>query len=362
MKQRISASFLAIVFLALTAVGQKLEPPQLEPAPSTDSQEQLIKEGVALHDNTDYAGAISRYEQVLKENPNNIEALYELAYPYYAQKDYKKSIEVGYQAAKYKSPLLAATYAQLGSSFDESGEPKKAIEIYQFGIKLSPSNSLLQYNLAVTYLRTGQLEEARAAAKKAAGLGPNHASSQFILSRLFERGSYKIPSILAALRFLTLEPTSKRSDTALELVRKLMQAGVSPAKEGKNISIVLDTGQKKDEGDFESIDLFMSLMKAANYTEKNKEKSEIQLLVANCNSLFAILSKSTSKGDPSKFTWKYYVPYFVEMKQQGHTEAFIYYINQRSATAGVTEWLQQNESKVTQFLDWSKSYRWPKMD
>lgn len=362
MKKLVPAVFIVIVLLALTAAGQKLGPPRLEPAPSSETQEQLIKEGVALHDNGDYAGAISRYEQVLKENPNNILALYEMAYSYYAQKDYRKSIEVGHKAAQFKSPLLDATYVQMGSCYDESGDSKKAVEIYKAGIKLSPSSSLLHYNLALTYLRTGQLEEARDAAKKAAWLDPNHPSSQLILSTLFDKGSYKIPSLLAALRFLILEPTSKRSDAALERVRKLMQAGVSPAKDGKNISIVIETGQKKDEGDFESIDLFVGLMKAANYTEKNTDKSEIQLLVGNVNSLCAILSESTAKADRSKFTWKYYVPYLVEMKQQGHTEAFVYYINQRNNVVGVNDWLKQNQTKVTDFLAWSKSYRWPKID
>lgn len=361
-KSPVAAAFIAILLLALTAAGQKLEPPTLEPTLSTESQKQLINEGVALHDNGDYAGAISRYEQVLKENPNNILALYELAYSYYAQKDYKKSIEVGYRAAQFKSPLLDATYVQLGSCYDESGDSKKAVEIYKAGIKLSPSSSLLQYNLAVTYLRTGQLEDARAAVKRAVALDPDHPSSHLLLSRLFDKGSYKIPSLLAAWRFLILEPASQRSDVVLELVKKLMQAGVSPGKDGNNISIVLDTKQKKDEGDFESIDLFMGLMRAANYTEKNKDKSEIQLLVDNFNSLSSILSESTTKADRSKFTWKYYVPYFVQMKHQGHTEAFIYYVNQRSTIAGVDQWLKQHQNKVTDFLAWSKSYRWPKMD
>ena len=362
MKSQVAAAFIAILLLALTATGQKLEPPKLVPTPSTESQEQLIREGIELHDKGDYDGAISRYEAVLRENPNNVEALYGMSFSYYAKKDYQKSIDVGHRAAQFKSDLLEAIYVQMGTCFDDQGDSKKAVGTYKAGLKLSPSSSLLEYNLAVTYLHTGQLEDARAAVKKAAALNPNHPSSHLLLSTLFDKGSYKLPSLLAAWRFLILEPASQRSDVVLELVKKLMQAGVSPGKDGNNIRLILDTRQKKDEGDFESIDLFMGLMKAANYTEKNKDKSEIQLLVDNFNSLFSILSESTTKADRSKFTWKYYVPYFVEMKQQGHTEAFIYYVNQRSTIAGVDEWLKQHQNKVADFLAWSRSYRWPKMD
>ena len=71
---------------------------------------------------------------------------------------------------------------------------------------------------------------------------------------------------------------------------------------------------------------------------------------------FSLLSRSVR----SKFTWKYYAPYFVELKKQGHTEAFVYYINQQSTLAGVDQWLEQHQNKVTDFLNWSKGYQWPK--
>jgi len=362
MKSRVAAAFIATLFLAAAAVGQKLEKPKLIPTPATESQQQLIKEGIELHDKGDFDGAISRYEKVLKENPNNVLALYEMSFSYYAKKDYQKSIDTGYRAAQFKSDLLDAIYVQIGTCFDDQGDAKKAVEVYKAGLKLSPSSSLLEYNLAVTYLHTGKLEDARAAVKRAAMFNPNHPSSQLLLSTLFDKGSYKIPSLLAAWRFLILEPGSPRSEAVLELVSKLMQGGVAPGKDANTINLVFDTTQKKDEGDFQSIELFIGLMRAANLTEKNKDKSETQLLLDNFNSLFTVLSEQTNKADRSKFTWKFYVPYFVAMKQQGHTEAFTYYVNQRGTVAGVNVWLRQHQNKVHAFLDWSRNYQWPKPD
>lgn len=351
-----------ILLLALTTVGQELGKPKLDPTPSTESQKQLIKEAVELHDKGDYDGAISRYQEVLRENPNNVHALYEMSFSYYAKKDCQKSIETAYKAAQFKSNLIDAIYVQIGNCFDEQGNSKKAVETYRAGLKLAPASALLHYNLAVTYLRTEKFEDALGTVKQAAALDPNHSSSQLMLSRLFDRGYYKIPSLLAAWRFLILEPNSQRSDVALELVSKLMQRGVEPGKDGSNITIFVDPAPKKDEGDFGGIDLFMSLMRAANYTEKNKDKTEVQLLLANFNSLVTYLSEQTSKADRSKFTWKYYVPYFVAMKQQGHTDAFFYYVNQRSKLAGVNVWLREHQNRVHDFLDWSHNYQWPKPD
>jgi tetratricopeptide (TPR) repeat protein len=360
--RKIPAAFLFIVVLAMTVAGQKLEPPKLTPVPTTESQKQLIREGIALHDEGNYSDAISRYEQVLKENPDNVDALYELAYSSYTAKDYKRAIIVGHKAAQYRSPLLDQTYVLLGNCYDESGDPNKSVEVYKAGIKLNPSSSLLQYYLAITYLSTQHLKESKSAAKKSAGLDPNHPSSQLLLSTLFERGTYKIPSLLAALRFLVLEPNTTRSEAALERVKRIMQAGVSQGKDEKNINILVSSGQNKDEGDFGSIEMFMGLMKAASYTEKNKDKNEMQLLADNFENLFAVISESPNKGDRTKFTWTYYLPYFLELKKQGHTETFAYFINQRSNLPEVNSWLQLHQDKISNFLLWSRNYHWPKVD
>src|SRR2546427_6308875 len=85
-----------ITLLAFSASAQELKLPKLDPIPSTERQSQLIKEGVALHDRGDYDGAVSRYAEVLRENPNNISALYEMSYSYFVKKDYQKSLDAAY--------------------------------------------------------------------------------------------------------------------------------------------------------------------------------------------------------------------------------------------------------------------------
>lgn len=360
MKKR-TLSGVIILLLACVAHAQKLGEPKLEPTPSTPSQDQLIDQGVALHDRGDYDGAIRHYDEVLKENPNNVLALYEMSFSYFQKKDYRKSLEFAYKVAQFKSNLLPRIYGQIGNCLDELGDPKKAIETYKAGIKLFPSNFLLHFNLAITYNKLNEFDDARTSAKKSAGLNPQHSSSQILLAVLFDKASYKTPALLAACRFLILEPASRRTEGALRLMRKIMQGGVSAGNNPNEINIFVDMSAKKDEGDFGAIDLVIGLTKAAEHTEKNKGKTETQLQAESFETLFAILSES-SQADRSKFTWKYYAPYFVELKKQGHVEAFTYYINQQSTSPEVSEWLTQHKDKVAAFLAWSKSYPWPKMD
>jgi tetratricopeptide (TPR) repeat protein len=361
MRKQVLTGALVVLFLAVATQAQKLGEPKLEPSPSTAAQDELIKQGIALHDQGNYNGAISRYQEVLKENPNNVLALYEMGFSYFEKKDYRRSLEIAYKTAQFKSSLLPRVYVQIGNALDELGDAKKAIETYESGIKLFPGNFLLHFNLAITYNKLGKFDEARTAVKKSAALNPNHPTSNLLLAMLFDRGSYRTPALLAACRFLIFEPKSGRSETALAIIRKSMQTGVSAGTNPNEINIFVDMSAKKDEGDFTTIDLVISMATVAGKTEKNRDKTPMQLLTGSFETVFGVLAES-QKSDPSKFTWKYYVPYFVELKKQGHTEAFVYYINQREAPPEVTEWLAQNPDKVAAFLTWSKVYPWPKTD
>lgn len=361
MFKRTALLVFALALSSVCVLGQ-VDSPKLDPTPSTEKQAALIKEGVALHDQGNYDAAIAKYEEVLKENPNNVEALYEMSFSYSEKKDYRKGLDIALKGAQYKSKLLAAFYLQIGNNLDLLGEPKKSVEVYKAGIKLQPQNAMLHYNLAVTYRNLDKPDDARKTVKQAIALNPEHPSSHLFLSMLWYQESYKTPALLAASRFLVLEPRSERSASALKMVQQVMGGNVTAGKNPNEINIFVDMSAKKDEGDFGAIDLVLGLGKAAGMSKENKDKTEMQLLVEQFDTLFAIMSEQIDKGDKSKFTWKFYVPYFSEMKKRNYVEPFVYYIYQTSGKEEVQKWLANNRSRVNEFLSWSKGYVWPKAD
>lgn len=351
---------LLILILAcssLFAQGQ-VAPPKKTPGPSTGHQVVLIQEGVAQHDRGNYDAAIKLYEEALVENPDNVEAIYEMSFSYSMKKDYKKSLELAYHGAEYKSDMLAAFYMQIGNNLDILGDPKKSVEVYKSGLKLMPRMAMLHYNLAVTYRNMGKVDDARKVIKDGLLIDPNHPGSHALLSLVWQAGGYKTPALLAACRFLVLEPKSTRAAGQLRIVMDAMTGSVKRG-EGTNITIFMDTSAKKDEGDFGAIDMSMGLTRAVGMTEKNKGKTEMQLLVDQFNSFFAIMSEQSDKADMSKFTWKYYAPYFAELKQKDLVEPFVYFITQMDNNQETAKWLAENKTRVGDFLTWSKFYKWP---
>lgn len=352
-------TILLALFASIPVAAQQIDEPKLTPSPATEMQKMLIREGVALHDRGDYDGARAKYEQVLRENPNNVLALYELAFSYNMKKDFRKSLELAYKGAQYKSDELIGFYMLIGNNLDELNEPKKAVEVYKQAIRLKPDTPLLYYNLALTYTNLNNSEEARKNYKKALFLNPNHASSHLALANVFYNSRYKTPALFAVMRFLVLEPKSQRSLSGYKLLAELLRAGVGPGKNGADLHISVDAGGSKDEGDFTSMEIILSLSNVATSTEKNKGKSEVERLVHQLDTFLAVVSGGDSKADNSKFTWRYYIPYFVELKKRNYVAPFGYYISQSSNSSGVQEWLEANAGLVREFVSWSKSYRWP---
>ncbi len=356
----IRTALLTIIIACSSAYAQgQVDPPRLVPTPSTGQQVLLIREGVAQHDRGNYDAAIRMYEEALAENPNNVEALYELSFSYSMKKDHRKSLEVAYKGAKYKSDLLPAFYMQIGNNLDRLGEPEKSVEVYKAGIKLVPKMAMLHYNLAVTYRDMGKPDDARKAVKRALTIDPDHPGSHALLSSLWHKERYRTPALLAACRFLVLEPRSERANGLLRIAKEVMGGGVSTGENPNQITIFFDPSAKKDEGDFGAMDLVLGLGKAASMTEKNKGKTEMQLLVGQFETFFAIMSEQSDRADRNKFTWKFYAPYFIEMKQKNYVEPFVYYITQIDGNAEALKWLAVNKARVGDFLAWSKMYTWP---
>src|SRR5260370_42539006 len=118
---------------------------------------------MALHDQHNYEGAIAKYKQVLSENPWEVTALYELAFSYFENKNYKDALATTQLGAQCKSERLSLFYTLMASSLDELGRVQESIEIYKAALKQNPRIELLHYNLAVSLRRLGKNAEARSA-------------------------------------------------------------------------------------------------------------------------------------------------------------------------------------------------------
>jgi Flp pilus assembly protein TadD len=350
---------IALVGLTASLHSQESPRPIKAPVAPTVGQIEKLKAGVRLHDQGNFDGAIALYAEVLKENPDCLAAMFEIANSYHQKRDYGKALEYATLGTAYDSPELASFYLVIGSAHDDMGDAAKAIDAYKRGITLAPS-SLLHFNLAISLERLNKDDEAKVQLKQAALLNPNHASTHAEIGKLFMRKGLASQGVLAISRFLVLEPASARTAEAYRAWLDVLRGSVSTNADGKMTMSVNPGTDVGSEGNFLQQDLLIGISRASAMAQ-SEGKTQAQILVGQLDGWLAMLA-SDKVTDRSAFAWSYYAPYFIELQKRGYTEPFVYWISQRTDLPGVREWVADpaNRERVSAFVQWSRNYVWPK--
>lgn len=370
MEERVRIRILIQVFIlailgTTVGAGYDVPKPDRDPRPSTEEQARLITEGVALHEQGKFDEAIRLYRLVLEENPDNVDALWEWSLSLSAQGDHVGSLGVCRRGARYRSPALGGFYGMMANCLDDLGRQKDALKVYEAGLKILPvdqdrQRAMLCFNMAVTLVRLDKPEKARDSLKRAVVLNPSHPGSHLLLARLYQSGGYRIPALLAAARFLSLEPATQRSGQARQIFLAMLQQGVSSGEDGSKINILVNDKAKKDEGDFTVLEVGLQMAMALQFSSEVEKagKSQVRKVVDCFDRFLAMLAGGRLDKEPG-FVSLYYVPYFSELQKQGFAEAFTYSIFSGAGNEEVDAWLRDNAAKAGGLEAWSKSYRWP---
>lgn len=314
--------------------------------------EQIVQKGIELYDEGDYKGAVEQYKKALKIDKESPLANYEIAMAYYALKDYENAVKYSDNVINAKADLMEQAYIINGSALDLQGKSKEAIKVYTKAIKAFPKSHLLCYNLALTHYKLKDYKKTESAIQDALKINPGHSSSHLLLAYLMSDQGSRVKTLLALYNFLLVEPTGNRAESAFELLTDELQKGVKKGDDN-SISITLTDNGESDE--FQAAELMLSLLAASDGLEENEGKTEYELFTSNNESFFAVLGEL--KKDSKGFWWEFYVDFFYAMKNEGHVEAFSYYISLSKGDENIDKWLESNSEKLDAFSNWYSEYK-----
>lgn len=130
---------------------------------------------------------IARYEDILKKDPNNLNAL-----------------------------------ISLGNLYFDSNQHQKAINMYGQALKIDPKNADVRTDMAVMYRNMKDFDRAVKELKEAAAHDPKHANSRFNLGVVLLHDKNDLKGAIAAWEdLLKVEPASERSDTIRQQLQQL---------------------------------------------------------------------------------------------------------------------------------------------
>jgi tetratricopeptide (TPR) repeat protein len=298
----------------------------------------LIKQGVDLHNAGKYDEAIAKFNEALKADPANGYANYELAFSLYASKKPNDAIPYLEKAAKSASTsLIVPAYALLATIYDEGQQPQKAIETYNAAIKINPAYPQIYYNLGIAYFRNQQYAEAENSAIEAIKHDPKNASSQRLYALVCFHQNKRANALLGFCCFLLIEPTGPRAAEAFSNIQHIIQGGVLKDNNG-NTAINVSPKDDKETG---TLNLGISLTVAS---AQSKKLAGTDLLEYELKSIFALTGQLAEKKTDKTFFDKFFADYLYKLAQSPNMPAFTKMVAEHTPlTSELDSWVKNTE-------------------
>ena len=332
MKSLVSFVLTLLCLLSIRAIAQNT-PPTLPDMNGRD----LVYKGIQAHDREQYDSAVAWFNWVHPNDSSYSWAVAEKANTLYSEKKYQDVIDLCEEALKQPMGHRGFIFMTLGSAYDDSEQPEKAIEAYNRGIADSPMLERLHFNKAITLIGLDRYQEAYEALKRSLTINPYYASSHYALGLIaLQQGEY-VPATLAISTFLMLEPNQDRS---LNILASLNDA-LSEKQETENYGI--DFGE-----DFGKINLVVRNYAALR--ESYNTPSDFTLPVVKQAHLIFSQLKLDKKGWISNFYGTFYKEVVANDKL---FEGLSYLIMVPSTSESHQKLVSQNMAKITKFIEWA---------
>jgi len=162
------------------------------------SVDELFKQGKAAYDAGNYSQAETIFRQVIRINPQDANAYYNLGVVLYHQGKLEEAI-TNFRQAIQLDPKYANAYNNLGAALSDQGKLDEAIANYRQAIQLDPKYALAYTNLGNALSDQGKLDEAIASYRQAIQLNPKYAMAYNNLGNAL-RNQGKLDEAIASYR------------------------------------------------------------------------------------------------------------------------------------------------------------------
>ncbi len=149
-----------------------------EPArtPASSPLQAKLKQGVALHQNGKLADAERIFTEVLKQQPNNFDAMHLLGVIAVQSRRTQRGVELISKAIGFNAKSALA-HNNLGNGLRDLKRPEDALASYDRAIALKPEYAGAYYNRGNSLRKLKRPEDALASYDKAIALRPDHAEA-----------------------------------------------------------------------------------------------------------------------------------------------------------------------------------------
>jgi tetratricopeptide (TPR) repeat protein len=317
-------------------------------------QEQAKEKGktaVGLEDEGKYDDAIKLLNEAKDLDPESLVYPYELAYSYYAQKDYKKAISYLEPLTKHKD-VIDRVFQLLGNSYDDAGDSEKALQIYNDGLKIFPSSGKLYLEEGNVYWGKKEYGKALPFYEKGIKVDPAFPSNYFRASKIYCNSSEEMWGMIYGELFMNLERNSARTKEISKLLYDTYKSQIKFAGDtlttisfSKNNIINPKDVDKPGGIKIPYSIIYEPSLAFAVISEKNIDLNSLDRIRGRFIDFY--YNKNFDKKYPNVL-----FEYQKRVKEAGHMEAYNHWILMMGDENSFNTWQTSNSDKWTAFVKW----------
>ncbi len=196
---------------------------------SCDAVDRHMSQGYEFVIQGKYEDAITKYQQVLKVEPNHVRANYNLGLIYSMQGKYEDAIDTYQKVIDLSSDdgvgnnWTAYSYLNLGDIYKKQGKLDDAIDRFQQAIAVAPNQAWVHISQAMIHLTQSRPDDAITEYQKAIKGQPNNAGIYYGLTRAYSLKNEKEVSIQWLQKAVKLDKSFiewSKTDSDLDNIRQ----------------------------------------------------------------------------------------------------------------------------------------------
>src|SRR5687767_807079 len=178
-----------------------------EPKPRVESPGEVLFRRAREVGKTDVSAAIALYQELLRDEPDNIRARNNLGCLFDEQGQHSLALEQ-YEAARSLAPDNIEVLLNIGDALAALTRYDQSEREYRRAIKLDPSRPDVYLHLGILQYKRGQYPQAELELKKAIDLDPDNSVAHFYRGESLNQLSRVDEALDALLRAVQLQPNN----------------------------------------------------------------------------------------------------------------------------------------------------------
>lgn len=319
----------------------------------TQAAVQKCDSATKLADKGNIDQSIRLLKEAIQLDTSSIRYPSELAYSYYLKNDLISAITLLDQLAG-RSGTDEKLFVFLGSLYNQSSQPQKALDTYRKGVGRFPQSAVLYASIASGLMKARSYYAALENAEKGIQADPSYADNYYLASQIYCHSTEKVWGMLYGEIYLCLD--QMRDSTKSHLLSQVLYAtfqGSVHINQGENMfvdfsDIATGSGAENDLVKLPyQVGVYENLMLSAAQDETILDLYTINLI--RTRFLKSYFEKEINARYPNVL-----LEYEAEIANAGFLDTYNTWLFQAGSTREFTAWLSKNGTQYVAFQAWLK--------